>query len=443
MQNFAKVVVVLMVITGTLNTISASLQLARQAENINGDVVYFDHYIVQTLFMMLGECLCMVAYLILKYVVHKNDHKKVDGDALPMNPLVLWPAAFLDIVATSLGYMGLGFMKNAGFFQMLRCSPIIFCGILSIFFLGQKLKAHNWIGIATICIGLVIKAIPDALAPFADHDDVPNILPVDPNGWNYCNEMLTPNATTTTIMTTMSMTTMSTMTTTMGLNTTTVLPEEAADDNSIDMLIGICLVLVGEFFHGVQFVYESKYMTKYNLPPLKVVGLEGVNGALTLLVLLWPVYFIDMGEKFGLGPNHRFEDMIDGLKMIFDGGPENGGWLLAWTIGNMFSIAIFNFAGISVMKELSATTRAVLDQIRVVLIWMVFLLPLGPYLCRLQDHFVFVAPIGLVILICGVFIYNDIVIMPAVRKYVLKQKVPEPITEKDLEMTEKEKEAVE
>merc|ERR1712059_166509 len=101
------------------------------------------------------------------------------------------------------------------------------------------------------------------------------------------------------------------------------------------------------------------------------------------------------------------------------GGPENGGWLLAWTIGNMCSIAVFNFAGITVTRELTATTRAVLDQIRIVLIWAVFLVPLGDFLCRLQDFFNFTAPIGLTILICGVFIYNDIIFMPLIRKYIL------------------------
>ena len=34
----------------------------------------------------------------------------------------------MDIVATALGYMGLGFMKDAGTFQMLRVSPIIYTG---------------------------------------------------------------------------------------------------------------------------------------------------------------------------------------------------------------------------------------------------------------------------------------------------------------------------
>ena len=41
--------------------------------------------------------------------------------------------------------------------------------------------------------------------------------------------------------------------------------------------------------------------------------------------------------------------------------------------GNILSIAFFNFAGISVTKELSATTRMVLDSIRTLVIWVVTL----------------------------------------------------------------------
>ncbi len=42
-------------------------------------------------------------------------------------------------------------------------------------------------------------------------------------------------------------------------------------------------------------------------------------------------------------------------------------------VGNVFSIAFFNFAGISVTKELSATTRMVLDNGRTLIIWAVSL----------------------------------------------------------------------
>lgn len=38
-----------------------------------------------------------------------------------------------------------------------------------------------------------------------------------------------------------------------------------------------------------------------------------------------------------------------------------------------FSIAFFNFAGISVTKEISATTRMILDSIRTVIIWVISL----------------------------------------------------------------------
>lgn len=40
-----------------------------------------------------------------------------------------------------------------------------------------------------------------------------------------------------------------------------------------------------------------------------------------------------------------------------------------------FSIAFFNFAGVTVTKELSATTRMVLDSVRTLVIW-IFSIPL-------------------------------------------------------------------
>ena len=34
---------------------------------------------------------------------------------------------------------------------------------------------------------------------------------------------------------------------------------------------GFCV----QIFHAFQFIYEEVYLTKYDLPPLKVVGYEG------------------------------------------------------------------------------------------------------------------------------------------------------------------------
>ena len=46
-------------------------------------------------------------------------------------------------------------------------------------------------------------------------------------------------------------------------------------------------------------VYEEKFITKYNIPPLKVVGWEGIFGFCTLVVLLIPMYFIKVPPGWG------------------------------------------------------------------------------------------------------------------------------------------------
>ena len=67
------------------------------------------------------------------------------------------------------------------------------------------------------------------------------------------------------------------------------------------------------------------------------------------------------------------------------------------------SIAFFNFAGISVTKEMSATTRMVLDSIRTLVIW-------GVSMAIGWQKFEYLQLIGFIVLITGMCIYNDIVI---------------------------------
>ena len=86
------------------------LQLARQALNSEREWAYFEHYYVQvdynknellnfliipsklqTLFMMLGETLCFGGYFIMKYIIHRKDPEAFDGNAKPVNPLLMLP----------------------------------------------------------------------------------------------------------------------------------------------------------------------------------------------------------------------------------------------------------------------------------------------------------------------------------------------------------------
>lgn len=61
---------------------------------------------------------------------------------------------------------------------------------------------------------------------------------------------------------------------------------------------------------------------------------------------------------------------------------------------NLFSISFFNFAGVSVTREFSATTRMVLDSIRTLLVWA-FCLAVK------WQNFQYFQILGFVLLICG------------------------------------------
>ena len=70
-------------------------------------------------------------------------------------------------------------------------------------------------------------------------------------------------------------------------------------------------------------------------------------------------------------PPYNLEDSIDGFIQL-----GNNPLLLVAIMGTIFSIAFFNYAGQTVTKELSATTRMVLDSVRTLVIW-VFSISIG------------------------------------------------------------------
>ena len=50
--------------------------------------------------------------------------------------------------------------------------------------------------------------------------------------------------------------------------------------------LGISLILIAQFFTGIQFIVEEKLLSGYYLDPIKVVGLEGMWGFLYYLIFL-------------------------------------------------------------------------------------------------------------------------------------------------------------
>lgn len=107
------------------------------------------------------------------------------------------------------------------------------------------------------------------------------------------------------------------------------------------------------------------------------------------------MYFIPVGS-FGDNPRQVLEDAIDAFCQI-----GHQPLILLALLGNTVSIAFFNFAGISVTKEISATTRMVLDSLRTLVIWVVSL-ALG------WEKFHGLQVLGFLVLLTGTALYNGL-----------------------------------
>lgn len=353
----------MMVFTGSINTLSTKWADTMESENSAGEMTHFNHPFFQADGMFIGELTCMVAFYILRCVRRSQSRRQFAELAAPAEthqrfpPLIFYVPAFCDMLATSTMYLGLT-LTFASSFQMLRGAVIVFTGLLSVAFLGQKMRYYNWLGIALVIVGLVVVGVSDFFT-----DDL--------------------------------------------------------DDYTLNGIItGDLLIVAAQVVTATQMVVEQRYLTKYNVPSLLAVGWEGLFGFLTLSILLVPFSYIPAGIFSG-NPRGTLEDPWDAFVQL-----SNNGLLVVAVLGNIISIAFFNFAGVSVTKELSATTRMVLDSVRTLVIWL-FSLAVG------WQPFQYLQPIGFVVLVLGMFIYNDLLLLPFMRQrgWINDDIEPQPLVE--------------
>lgn len=162
-----------------------------------------------------------------------------------------------------------------------------------------------------------------------------------------------------------------------------------------EVITGDLLIIMAQIIVSVQMVLEEKFVYTHDVHPLRAVGTEGLFGFFVLSLLLIPMYFIPVGS-FANNPRQVLEDALDAFCQI--------GYrplILLALLGNTVSIAFFNFAGISVTKEISATTRMVLDSLRTLVIWVVSL-AVG------WEQFHGLQVLGFVVLLVGTGLYNGL-----------------------------------
>lgn len=350
----------LLVFTGSLNTLATKFADIQEAPGRNGSFFMrngtkistaephpFNHPFLQATGMFIGEFSCLIFFKIMMWI---HSRRNTPEDELPdmlkgnrdFNPLIFYLPAACDMVGTSMMYVGLN-MTYASSFQMLRGAVIIFTGLLSMIFLKARLHRFKWLGIVLVLIGLVVVGFADLIHASEDADKL----------------------------------------------------GKGSEDkkNTGDVITGDLIVVAAQVIAATQMVLEEKFVSGSNVPPLQAVGYEGLFGMTTLGLILIPLYFI---RPDGI----PIDDAIDGLIQIASN------WKIGFGFGGtLLSISFFNFAGVSVTKQLSATTRMVLDSVRTIIIWAV---GLGV----VWQLFHWETVVGFTILLSGMAMYNNLLFIP-------------------------------
>lgn len=154
-----------------------------------------------------------------------------------------------------------------------------------------------------------------------------------------------------------------------------------------------------------MFIVEEKLLGDYYLDPLKVVGLEGLWGVVIYSVLL-PIFQYIPCNIDDLCPYGVVEDS----KLAFYEFGTNP-ILIILSCGICCSIACFNAFGVTVTKNASAAQRSTIDTSRTVLIWIFFLAV--PIYSTYLEHFKTLELFGFIFLVFGTFMYNEILVIPA------------------------------
>ncbi|NWS78970.1 S35F6 protein, partial [Crotophaga sulcirostris] len=167
--------------------------------------------------------------------------------------------------------------------------------------------------------------------------------------------------------------------------------------------LGILVTIVGLVVVGLADLHSShdhkhklsEVITGTRRPRAGPPSGFGFFGFLILALLLVPMYYIPVGSFSG-NPRQTLEDPLDAFCQI-----GHRPLIALALLGNISSIAFFNFAGISVTKEISATTRMVLDSLRTLVIWAVSL-ALG------WETFHGLEILGFGVLLVGAALYNGL-----------------------------------
>ncbi|KAF4664716.1 hypothetical protein FOL46_004092 [Perkinsus olseni] len=260
---------------------------------------------------------------------------------------IFFPACF-DLVGTSFQAIGLVYTP-VSVFQMLKGSIIVFSAALSVIFLKRKMYRNHWAGVLICVIALTL----------------------------------------------------------VGSSSIFSRGSQAVSFSVGKVITGICFIIGGQVVCASQYVVEEFLLKGGAVPPLALVGIEGIWGLLVMACVVLPV----MQHVPGTDVGGVFENAVDAFAMM-----SHSSMVLGGVLGYALNTFAYNICAVNVTNSASAIHTTMLDSTRTILIWVCSIImyymsedhafgePLTPYsLIQLA---------GFVLLVYGVLVYDNIVRLP-------------------------------
>lgn len=319
-----------------------------------------------------------------------NDAEEITHERQPLTgwkvTLLALPA-ICDILGTTLMNAGLLFVA-ASIYQMTRGALVLFVGLFSVIFLHRHLGGWKWASLFIVVAGVALVGLAGAL------EKHPSSLPGDTRPNPDAHENLVRH-----------------------YARAAVSALEA--HTPAETILGVSMIAGAQIFTASQFVLEESIMERFSMDPIQVVGWEGVFGFLVTLlgtgILHASVGRTPQGQGGYFDAREGFHQMFTNstiavtslLIMVSIGYATFLAPLRALLLLTLHSPSGFNFFGLSVTRQISATARSTIDTCRTLFIWLVSL-GLG------WETFKWLQVAGFALLVWGTALFNEIVNPPTV-----------------------------
>jgi hypothetical protein len=228
-------------------------------------------------------------------------------------------------------------------YQMTRGALVLWVGIFSVIFLHRNLFLFHWLSLVTVMSGVLVVGLSGTVLK----ESQPTLLSSIPHTLGISTEAIAPG-----IMSELR-------------PRSNPLKGDEEIPETIGALLGVLLILFAQLFTAAQFVLEEKIMSRFSVEPLMAVGYEGFFGLTTTLVAQVLLHYLYGRTRDGRG---GYFDMRTGWNQMI-----NSPTVLWSSVAIALSIALFNFFGLSVTRNVSATARSTIDTCRTIGIWAVSL----------------------------------------------------------------------